>query len=97
MSFRHLIFQGIDYVFVWHALSGYWGGVSENVKDDLNSALNMVEEHNESIIMNSKRLLPDHSMKTYNSKQPMMQNSLTLLEKHEVVMFSLLMISYQQF
>ena len=26
---------GIKHVFVWHALSGYWGGISENSADDL--------------------------------------------------------------
>jgi hypothetical protein len=31
--------KGIDYVFVWHALSGYWGGVSTDVRDDMYSAL----------------------------------------------------------
>ena len=31
--------KGIDYVFVWHALSGYWGGVSTDLSDDLTSAL----------------------------------------------------------
>lgn len=24
--------KGIDYVFVWHALSGYWGGVSTDMR-----------------------------------------------------------------
>lgn len=32
--------MGINHVFVWHALSGYWGGVSEEASDDLNSVLN---------------------------------------------------------
>lgn len=30
---------GIDYVYFWHALSGYWGGVSENPEDEMHSAL----------------------------------------------------------
>jgi hypothetical protein len=31
--------MGVDYVFVWHALSGYWGGLSEDEADDFPSAL----------------------------------------------------------
>jgi raffinose synthase len=27
--------RGINQVFVWHALSGYWGGISDDAKDDL--------------------------------------------------------------
>jgi hypothetical protein len=30
---------GIDYVYFWHALAGYWGGVSEDPEDELHSAL----------------------------------------------------------
>lgn len=30
----------MNYVFVWHALSGYWGGVSEDEKDELPRDLN---------------------------------------------------------
>lgn len=32
--------RGVNYVFVWHALSGYWGGVSEDDDDDLPRDLN---------------------------------------------------------
>ena len=31
--------KGIDYVFVWHALSGYWGGVSTDMRYVLHSSL----------------------------------------------------------
>ena len=30
---------GIDQVFCWHALAGYWGGISETVTDDLTASL----------------------------------------------------------
>ena len=29
---------GIDKVFVWHALSGYWGGISDETSDDFPQA-----------------------------------------------------------
>lgn len=32
--------KGINYVFVWHALAGYWGGVSEDEEDDFPRELN---------------------------------------------------------
>jgi len=34
---------GVRHVFVWHALAGYWGGVSEEVGDDLNAALSSAD------------------------------------------------------
>ena len=35
--------KGIDYVFVWHALSGYWGGVSTDLRYIRNSLLIWIE------------------------------------------------------
>jgi hypothetical protein len=32
--------NGVNYVFVWHALAGYWGGVSEDSDDDMPKLLN---------------------------------------------------------
>jgi hypothetical protein len=34
---------GVKYVYVWHALSGYWGGVSEDLNHDWSKALNVGE------------------------------------------------------
>eukprot|EP00595_Chromulina_sp_UTEXLB2642_P003101 CAMPEP_0196764436 /NCGR_PEP_ID=MMETSP1095-20130614/6122_1 /TAXON_ID=96789 ORGANISM="Chromulina nebulosa, Strain UTEXLB2642" /NCGR_SAMPLE_ID=MMETSP1095 /ASSEMBLY_ACC=CAM_ASM_000446 /LENGTH=559 /DNA_ID=CAMNT_0042120023 /DNA_START=467 /DNA_END=2143 /DNA_ORIENTATION=+ len=51
----------IEFVYFWHALSGYWGGVSENTDDDFNNALNLISntsDHNTNSAFNDNTLNP---------------------------------------
>lgn len=48
----------VNQVFVWHALSGYWGGVSEHVNDELPKELSMKSASNSSSEVRTKFSIP---------------------------------------
>ena len=49
---------GVRHVFVWHALAGYWGGVSEEAGDDLNAALSSADPSSPAVIRSFSRPSP---------------------------------------